>query len=88
MHTSVADQPYAERVEFRDDALVVHLTDGRSISVPLEWFPRLRDASAEDRASWRLIGRGIGIHWDRLDEDLSVRGLLVPEQTVSRRSSA
>jgi hypothetical protein len=85
---SVADQPYAERVEFLDDTLVVHLTDGRSISVPLEWFPRLRDASVEDRAGWRLIGRGIGIHWDRLDEDISVRGLLMPEQTLSTRESA
>ncbi len=82
MHTLVADQPHAGRVEFLEDALIVHLTDGRSISVPLEWFPRLRDASAEDRASWRLISRGIGIHWDRLDEDISVRGLLVPEQAL------
>lgn len=65
-------------VELTDDALVVHLVDGRTVAVPLEWFPRLRDASPEERAEWRLIGRGIGIRWERLDEDISVRGLLAP----------
>lgn len=54
----------------------VRLADGREISVPLEWYPRLRDASPEQRSRWRLIGRGVGIHWDEIDEDLSVAGLL------------
>jgi hypothetical protein len=54
----------------------VLLQDGREVSVPLEWFPRLRDATEEERNSWRLIGGGIGIHWEKLDEDLSVAGLL------------
>lgn len=63
-------------VHFRDDALHVRLSDGREISVPIEWFPRLRDATPEQRSNWRLIGRGVGIHWADLDEDLSVAGLL------------
>lgn len=77
MSISAPSQPRARGVEIADDALVVELVDGRTISVPLEWFPRLRDATPEDRTDWRLIAGGIGIHWERLDEDVSVRGLLV-----------
>jgi hypothetical protein len=66
----------AREIEFIADALVVHLEDGRSLVVPLEWFPRLRDAAPAIRARWELIGRGLGIHWPDLDEDLSVAGLL------------
>lgn len=78
MNTSVVSpsQARARRVEFVPDSLVVHLEDGRTLSVPLEWFPRLRDASPEQRAHWRMIGPGSGIHWPDLDEDLSVAGLL------------
>jgi hypothetical protein len=54
----------------------VRLLDGREISVPLEWFPNLRDATNEQRKKWRLIGRGVGIHWGELDEDISVCALL------------
>jgi hypothetical protein len=67
--------------------LVVHLEDGRTVSVPIEWFPKLRDASAEALREWRLVGRGVGIHWPKLDEDLSVRGLLVPESLHQHRQS-
>ncbi len=63
-------------VSFEDDMLGVYLSDGRQIRVPLEWFPKLRDASSEKRKDWRLIGKGIGIHWPDLDEDLSLDGLL------------
>ena len=63
-------------VSFVDDAMQVNLTDGREIRVPLEWFPKLGDASPETRRNWRLIGKGIGIHWPDLDEDLSLEGLL------------
>jgi hypothetical protein len=63
-------------VRFSDDALIVQLSDGREISVPLEWFPRLRDASSEQREEWRLIARGIGIHWESVDEDIAVSTLL------------
>ena len=68
--------PCATSVECTDDELVVALSDGRSLSVPLAWFPRLLGATAGERASWRLIGGGEGIRWEALDEDLSVRGLL------------
>jgi Protein of unknown function (DUF2442) len=58
------------------DELVVTLADGRKVSAPLEWFPRLLRATPAQRAKWRLIGRGVGIHWDDVDEDISVRSLL------------
>ena len=67
---------FATGVEFNEDMLRVRLSDGREISVPLEWFPRLRDANREQRANWRLMGKGVGIHWEDIDEDLSVAGLL------------
>ncbi len=63
-------------VSFEDNVLQVFLSDGREIRVPLEWFPKLRDASIEARQNWRLIGKGIGVHWPELDEDLSLEGLL------------
>ena|SRR5688572_17027370 len=59
-----------------DDHLIVDLSDGRTISVPLDWYPRLLHGTPQERAHWRLIGRGDGIHWPDLDEDLSVDGLL------------
>ena len=68
--------PQATSVECTDDELIVALSDGRTLSVPLAWFPRLLGATAAERADWRLIGNGEGIHWEALDEDLSVRGLL------------
>lgn len=71
-----SDEPSATEVWFDADMLHLRLVDGREIGVPLEWFPKLRDATAEQRNNWRLIGRGIGIHWEELDEDLSVSGLL------------
>ena len=58
------------------DAFVVHLQDGRSLTVPLEWFPRLRDASPEQRSRYEFSAHGYGIHWPGLDEDISVPGLL------------
>jgi len=67
---------FAARVRFDEEMLLVDLADGRSISAPLEWFPSLRNATAAQRNNWRLIGRGVGIHWEDLDEDLSVAGLL------------
>ncbi|QYE34255.1 MULTISPECIES: DUF2442 domain-containing protein [Sphingosinicellaceae] len=63
-------------VRFADDQLVVDLRDGRTISTPIIWYPRLRDASDEERGNWRLNGSGIGIHWPDIDEDLSVEGML------------
>lgn len=63
-------------VSFHDASLHMQLADGREVSAPLEWFPRLRDATASQRNNWRLIGRGIGIHWPEVDEDISVSTLL------------
>lgn len=59
-----------------NEMLHVQLSDGRQISVPMEWFPRLRDATPAQRQDWRLIGRGVSIHWEDIDEDISVEGLL------------
>jgi len=68
--------PLAVSVVFGQHQLSVELADGRVITAPLEWFPSLRDATAAQRANWRLIGGGVGIHWEDLDEDISVEGLL------------
>jgi hypothetical protein len=64
------------QVAVTEDELVVGLMDGRTISVPLAWFPRLLNGTPEQRAHWQLIGAGYGIHWPDLDEDLSTEGLL------------
>jgi len=66
-------------VEITEDSLDVTLVDGRRVSAPLEWFPRLRNATPHQRLNWRFIGPGIGIHWDEIDEDISVRSLLASE---------
>ena len=63
-------------VEITDSVLRLVLADGRELAVPLAWFPRLRDATPEQRRNWRLIGRGEGVHWPDIDEDVSVNGLL------------
>jgi len=73
-------------VEFTDDALSVTLRDGRVISVPLVWYPRLLNAAPTQRKHWKIAGGGYGIHWPDLDEDLSTEGLLrgapAPKQSV------
>ncbi|RLE06811.1 DUF2442 domain-containing protein [Candidatus Aerophobetes bacterium] len=78
MNTSPVKQFTAIATDVRVDSemLQVYLSDGRIVSVPIEWFPKLRDASEKERNNWRLIGGGIGIHWEDIDEDLSVAGLL------------
>ena len=68
--------PRAQHVEINADALIVDLADGRRITVPLAWFPRLLHATEEQRQNWELLGDGEGIHWPEIDEDLSVAGLL------------
>jgi len=79
--------PNAEDVRVTEDTLSVDLSDGRTISVPLEWFPRLVQATAEERNNWRLIGRGHGIHWEDLDEDISVEGLLAGKPSGESQAS-
>lgn len=68
--------PHAVNVAVDDSALRLILADGREISAPLEWFPRLRDASADQRNHWRLIGKGVGVHWPEIDEDIAVETLM------------
>lgn len=69
-------EPRVIDLTFSKNAILVVLADGREISAPLEWFPRLRDANDKQRKNWRLIGKGIGIHWEDIDEDISVKSLL------------
>ncbi|USE35527.1 DUF2442 domain-containing protein [Endozoicomonas sp. SCSIO W0465] len=73
----VEERPLAQDVRFSDCELIVSLVDGRTISVPVTWFPTLANASEAQRNNWQLLGGGDGIHWPDLDEDLSVRGLLL-----------
>ena len=70
----------ATEVSCADDLLTVALDDGRAVSVPLAWFPRLLNATRKQRQDWELIGGGVGIHWEAIDEDISVASLLRPER--------
>ena len=83
-----ATNPLARDVQVTDDELVVALSDGRRISVPLVWFPRLLKASTEQRGKWELLGKGEGIHWPDVDEDISVAGLLRGWDSIERRQSS
>jgi hypothetical protein len=74
--SEIDTQPRAMKVRVSDDELTVDLVDGRRISVPVVWYPRLLNASAAQREDWELIGEGEGIHWPQIDEDLSVLGIL------------
>src|ERR1019366_1344936 len=77
----------AHSVGVSDDALVVDLADGRTITVPLAWFPRLAHGTATERGNWRLIARGEGIHWPDLDEDISVESLLAGRRSGETQES-
>ena len=70
-------EPLAKQISFETRKMHVKLTDGREIIVPLEWFPSLKNATKDQLNNWRFIGRGLGIHWEDLDEDISIRSLLV-----------
>ena len=67
---------HAVDVSFTKTSLHFVLGDGREISAPLEWFPRLRDATDVERKDWRFIGNGLGVHWVKIDEDISVKALM------------
>ncbi len=86
--TAVELQPVAETVAVTESELVVELVDGRRLSVPLVWFPRLLHASEGARNNWQLLGDGEGIHWPEVDEDLSVRGLLLGVPSAEYQKSA
>ena len=77
----------AQNVIVTDDALAVDLNDGRTISVPLAWYPRLLNGTSAERNNWRLIGGGEGIHWPDLDEDVSVENLLAGKPSGESQSS-
>ncbi len=89
MHTSTIEieVPIAENVMITEDTLSVDLSDGRTISVPLAWYPRLIYASQSEQNNWRLIGKGYGIHWEDLDEDISVEGLLAGRSSSESQTS-
>lgn len=80
-------EPVAERVDVTAESLVVHLADGRSLSVPLEWFPRLLHASPEERESWQLIGEGYALEWPDLDEHVGIEGLLAGRRSGESKQS-
>jgi len=77
----------AESITVTEDTLSVDLSDGRTISVPVAWYPRLTYASQSERNNWRLIGKGSGIHWEDLDEDISVEGLLAGKPSGESQTS-
>jgi hypothetical protein len=77
----------AETATISDDAITVELSDGRTISAPLAWYPRLLHGTPEERSNWRLLGGGVGIHWPALDEDVSVENLLAGRASVESQRS-
>lgn len=79
--------PLATDVRLTDDSLCVELSDGRTISAPLVWYPRLSRATPRERKRWRLIGGGLGVHWPDLDEDVSVVNLLAGNRSGESQQS-
>ncbi len=77
----------AQSIHVNDDALTVDLVDGRTVTVPLAWFPRLAHGTPDERANWRLIGGGEGMHWPDLDEDISVESLLAGRRSGETQES-
>lgn len=85
MNTSTVAEAYARKVWFDDANMWVQFADGRQLSVPLPYFPRLLNATPQQREQYELSGGGSGIHWDEIDEDISVRGLLMGIGDISAR---
>jgi hypothetical protein len=84
--TDIAE-PAALSVTVSEDLLTVELSDGRIISVPVVWYPRLAHGSREERGNWQILGSGIGVHWPDLDEDISVAGLLAGRRSGETQAS-
>jgi Protein of unknown function (DUF2442) len=82
-----ACETFATHVAVSEDALSVELADGRTITVPLAWYPRLSHATVAERGEWRLIGGGRGVHWPAVDEDVSVANLLVGQPSNESQTS-
>jgi hypothetical protein len=89
MSSSTTETPvvHAETVTITGDTLAAELSDGRSISAPLAWYPRLLHGTPEERSHWRLIGGGVGVHWPDLDEDISVENLLAGQASGESQRS-
>ncbi len=89
MNTSVFELDHAQAMTLSvtDEELAVTLTDGRLLVVPLVWFPRLIHATSAERNDWRLVGHGAGFHWPQLDEDLSIKGLLLGHRSQESPAS-
>ena len=79
--------PTIQDVTITDNTLSVDLSDGRTICVPLAWYPRLINASKEERDDWRTIGQGEGIHWEKLDEDISTKNLILGQPSGESQKS-
>jgi hypothetical protein len=77
----------AQAVSVTEDSLTIDLEDGRTLSVPLTWYPRLWHGTAAERENWRFIGEGVGIHWPDLDEDISIEGLLLGKRSGQGQAS-
>ena len=90
MNTAASSDPRFQEVRVAEDEIIAHLVDGRVISVPLAWSWRLSEATPAQRANFRLIGTGQGVHWPDVDEDLSVEGMLrgVPARRPKTRAAA
>ena len=88
MSTLVTERDvFAEAVQFSENSMTVFLDDGRALSIPLSWYPRLLHGSPQERQHFELIGDGEGIHWPALDEDISVEGLLAGRRSAERDAS-
>lgn len=85
--TLATETATAKDVKVRPDALIVELRDGRTVSVPLRWYPRLAAGRPAERRNWEFIGRGTGIHWPDLDEDISIEGLLLGRRSGESATS-
>ncbi len=77
----------AHQVKITDDELIVDLSDGRTISIPLAWYPRLTYGTKQERNRWQLIGGGVGIHWPALDEDISIEGVILGKPSYESQQS-
>ena len=89
MRTSTAEKaaPAAVRARVENEAVIIDLSDGRTVTAPLAWYPRLLYGTARERRNWRLIAGGEGVHWPDLDEDLSVEGLLAGRSSAESQAS-
>ena len=85
--TVETEVPVVQHVGVTEDTLSVDLSDGRTISAPLAWYPRLLHGTEKERNNWRVIGKGYGIHWNDLDEDISVENLLLGQASGESQTS-